>query len=162
MKKWLLGASAVVLLCGQETRLSDVDAVLAHISAESLRGNVSFLSSDALEGRATPSRGLDVAAEFLASRFRAAGLEPIGPNDSYFQEAKFLEIRPKLDDVKVTLASEGNELTLDKEAASVRSVVALEVKDAEVVILPEDGNAPDIAGPTISAMTGCPASRADA
>jgi Zn-dependent M28 family amino/carboxypeptidase len=40
-----------------------------------LRGDVSFLASDFLEGRATPSRGLDVAAEYIASQFRAAGLQ---------------------------------------------------------------------------------------
>lgn len=59
-------------------------AVLNAISEGSLKGNLSFLSSDALEGRATPSRGLDIAAEFIASQFRRAGLEPLG-DDGYFQ-----------------------------------------------------------------------------
>src|SRR5262249_26973343 len=36
-------------------------AVAEHISADSLRGHLSFISSDSLEGRATPSRGLDLA-----------------------------------------------------------------------------------------------------
>jgi len=62
--------------------------VLEAISANSLKGNLSFLSSDLLEGRATPSRGLDIAAEFIAAQFRRAGLEPLG-DDGYFQTAKF-------------------------------------------------------------------------
>jgi Zn-dependent M28 family amino/carboxypeptidase len=61
-------------------------AVVSHISADSLRGNLSFLASDLLEGRATPSRGLDVAAEYIAAQFRRTGLEPVGDHD-YFQTA---------------------------------------------------------------------------
>jgi Zn-dependent M28 family amino/carboxypeptidase len=57
-----------------------------HVSADSLRGNLSFLASDLLEGRATPSRGLDLAAEYIAAQFRRAGLEPAG-DDGYFQTA---------------------------------------------------------------------------
>ena len=61
-------------------------SAMDHISADSLRGNLSFLASDLLEGRATPSRGLDLAAEYLAAQFRRAGLEPAG-DDGYFQTA---------------------------------------------------------------------------
>ncbi len=37
-----------------------------------------------LEGRDTPSRGLDIAGEYIASQFRRLGLEPAG-DDGYFQ-----------------------------------------------------------------------------
>lgn len=59
-------------------------AALERISPDSLKGNLSFLASDALEGRATPSPGLTIAAEFIAAQFRKAGLEP-GVGNSYFQ-----------------------------------------------------------------------------
>jgi hypothetical protein len=68
-------------------------ALVSAISADSLRGNLSFLASDALEGRGTPSRGLDIAAEYIAAQFRAAGLEPLG-DDGYFQTADWREIAP--------------------------------------------------------------------
>src|SRR5438067_241330 len=64
----------------------DVRAALNHISADSLRGHLSFIASDALEGRGTPSRGLDLAAEYIAAQFRRVGLEPAG-DDGYFQTA---------------------------------------------------------------------------
>src|SRR5438067_2299389 len=64
----------------------DVRAALNHISADSLRGHLSFIASDALEGPATPSRGLDLAAEYIAAQFRRVGLEPAG-DDGYFQTA---------------------------------------------------------------------------
>lgn len=59
---------------------------LDHISADSLRGHLSFIASDLLEGRGTPSRGLDVAAEYIAAQFRRAGLDPAG-DEGYFQTA---------------------------------------------------------------------------
>ena len=63
-----------------------VRAALDAISADSLRGHLSFIASDLLEGRNTPSRGLDVAAEYIAAQFRRAGLEPLG-DEGYFQTA---------------------------------------------------------------------------
>ncbi|HEV2764902.1 MAG TPA: M28 family peptidase [Pyrinomonadaceae bacterium] len=69
--------------------VGDLGAALERVSADSLRGHVSFLASDALEGRRTPSRGLDLAAEYVAAQFRRAGLEPAG-DDGYFQTANWL------------------------------------------------------------------------
>jgi hypothetical protein len=68
-------------------------AGIGGVSANSLRAHVSFLASDLLEGRATPSRGLDVAAEYIAAQFRRAGLEPAG-DEGYFQNAKFILREP--------------------------------------------------------------------
>ncbi|MFL6350291.1 MAG: M20/M25/M40 family metallo-hydrolase [Bryobacteraceae bacterium] len=72
----------------------ELERALNRISADSLRGNLSFLSSDVLAGRWTPSAGLDIAAEFIASRFRAAGLEP-GAEQDYFQKADLTELAKK-------------------------------------------------------------------
>src|SRR5690242_16957585 len=77
-------------------------AVLDHISADSLRGHLSFIASDALEGRATPSRGLDLAAEYIAAQFRKAGLEPIG-DDGYFQTASITVREPNWQDFEMTV-----------------------------------------------------------
>jgi Peptidase family M28 len=61
-------------------------SVLDRITADSLRGHLSFIASDLLEGRDTPSRGLDLAAEYIAAQFRRAALEPAGEmGKSYFQ-----------------------------------------------------------------------------
>jgi hypothetical protein len=65
--------------------------VVGHITANSLRGDVSFLASDLLEGRDTPSHGLDIAGEYIASQFRRLGLEPAG-DDGYFQS---VVVRPE-------------------------------------------------------------------
>lgn len=79
----------VVLLCAAplfaQTLTNARVAAAYKITAESLRANVEYLASDELEGRATPSAGLDKAADFIAEQFKKAGLEAI--NGSYFQEA---------------------------------------------------------------------------
>jgi Zn-dependent M28 family amino/carboxypeptidase len=58
---------------------------LDRITPDSLRASITYLASDELEGRATPSPGLDKAADFIAEQFKKAGLEPI--DGSYFQTA---------------------------------------------------------------------------
>src|ERR1035441_9806664 len=52
--------------------------IAARVRPNDLKADVSFLASDALQGRATPSPGLDLAAEYIAAQFRRAGLEPVG------------------------------------------------------------------------------------
>ena len=61
-----------------------VHDTFAHIAPNALKSHVSFLASDLLEGRNTPSRGLDIAAEYIAAQFRRAGLEPIPGTSSNF------------------------------------------------------------------------------
>ncbi len=73
------------------------------ISANTLRGHLSFLASDLLEGRDTPSRGLDLAAEYIASQFRRAGLEPGGDQGTYFQNAPYLKITQPMEGFRVRL-----------------------------------------------------------
>jgi Peptidase family M28 len=81
---------------------SENQAVLDRISADSLRGHLSFIASDLLEGRGTPSRGQDIAAEYIAAQFRRAGLEAVG-DDGYFQTANWVQTAPNLDGFALTL-----------------------------------------------------------
>lgn len=54
------------------------------------RAHVTFLADDLLEGRDTGTRGYDIAANYVATRFQALGLQPVGPNGSYFQQVPFV------------------------------------------------------------------------
>jgi len=56
------------------------------ITANQIRDYLTFISSDALEGRDTPSRGLDIAAQFLALNLSRWGFKPAGDAGSYFQK----------------------------------------------------------------------------
>jgi len=57
-----------------------------YITANQLRDYLSFIASDEMEGRDTPSRGLDIAAKFIATQLSRWGLRPAGDSGSYFQQ----------------------------------------------------------------------------
>lgn len=61
-----------------------------------------FLSSDALEGRKVYSKGIELAADFIANEFRQNGLKTWGKSDSYLQSfskmnAKFISASGNFD-----------------------------------------------------------------
>lgn len=55
------------------------------ISAAQMKDYLTFIASDELEGRDTPSRGLDTAAKFLAMSLSRWGFKPAGDNGTFFQ-----------------------------------------------------------------------------
>lgn len=137
------------LLLGQPAAAPSATG-LARISAEALREDVAYLASDALEGRATPSPGLDQAANYLADRFRAAGLEPIGPGGSYFQEAHFGQVTPNLEKLAVKLIAGSQQIQLEADTTSVRSLTALDLTDATLTSLPDRGDLPNTTGKVVA------------
>src|SRR4051812_15783557 len=101
----------------------DVRAALNHISADSLRGHLSFIASDALEGRKTPSRGLDLAAEYIAAQFRRAGLEPAG-DDGYFQTASWAMTGRDMSSARASISNGGETLNVRPEQLSIGFSIA--------------------------------------
>src|SRR5215217_4333378 len=55
------------------------------ISADQLRDYLTFIASDEMEGRDTPSRGLNTTAKFLAMNLSRWGFKPAGDEGSFFQ-----------------------------------------------------------------------------
>jgi hypothetical protein len=113
-----------------------LEAALERISPDSLRGNLSFLASDLLEGRGTPSRGLDIAAEYIAAQFRRVGLETAG-DDGYFQTAHFLLSRPKPETFELKLETRGATVIVHDNVSvgigaglAIDSAAAVKVGDA--------------------------------
>src|SRR6476660_6995565 len=92
MKKFLalltLSAASTCALAAPAVMTAEQKALTERISAASLRGHLSFIASDLLEGRGTPSRGQELAAEYIAAQYRRMGLEPVG-DDGYFQTANW-------------------------------------------------------------------------
>ena len=62
-------------------------------AARRIQADVAFLADDLLEGRAAGTRGYDLAALYVANRYRAIGLEPAGDDGSYLQAVSLLEGR---------------------------------------------------------------------
>lgn len=75
------------------------------ITAAQLKKYLTFIASDELEGRDTPSRGLDIAAMYIADHLESWGLKPAGDNGTYFQ--KFPLRRTKIDAAASRLAFNG-------------------------------------------------------
>ena len=61
----------------------------AAISAANIKSHIDFLASDLLEGRETGSRGFDIGAQYVATRFAALGLDAAGDRGTYFQRIEF-------------------------------------------------------------------------
>jgi Peptidase family M28 len=118
-----------------------IRASLDHISADSMRGHLSFIASDALEGRNTPSRGLEIAAEYIAAQFRRAALEPAG-NEGYFQTAAFLlaetpmdafELKLKAGTETISVASTQVTFNIDKELNVIAPVFKVDYADTSSI-----------------------------
>ena len=102
------------------------------VRAEALRGHVSFLASDLLEGRDTPSPGLEIAAEYIAAHFRGLGLEPL-PGGSYFQLAPYTVTRQPVQGFRLELKSGDKTVTIDAARALATAAGAVSLDDAECV-----------------------------
>ena len=57
----------------------------SRISEREIDAHLRFLSHDLLEGRAPATRGGELAARYIASQLQAAGVDPGGVDNSYFQ-----------------------------------------------------------------------------
>jgi Zn-dependent M28 family amino/carboxypeptidase len=56
-------------------------AAAASIQPRDFHARIGFLASDALQGRDTPSQGLEAAAAYISSEFHRFGLQPAGTHD---------------------------------------------------------------------------------
>jgi hypothetical protein len=124
--------AAMLALAAALAQPATAPRIAAHLTANSLKADVSFLASDALEGRATPSRGLDIAAEYIASQFRRAGLEPAG-DDGYFETAPYITVDPNLEGLELTFESGGRTIHVDKNAIAIQEAAAVDLVHAPVL-----------------------------
>ncbi len=85
----LISAGAAILASGiiAEDSRSRHDAA---ITAEEIRAHIRFLASDELEGREAGTEGVERAARYIASAFRAFGLKPVGDKGTFEQRFSFV------------------------------------------------------------------------
>jgi hypothetical protein len=69
---------------------------MSGIEQSEVLSTISFLASDELAGRDTPSPELNIAAAYVASRFRGAGLEGLGPEGSFYQTHELTQHGPPI------------------------------------------------------------------
>ncbi|HYP27033.1 MAG TPA: M28 family peptidase [Blastocatellia bacterium] len=109
----------------------EVKAALDRVSAESLKGHLSFIASDLLEGRNTPSPGLDIAASYIAAQFRRAGLEPVG-DDGYYQTANWLLMERDVKAFNLVFEDSGKATSVGIDRVSLPNSVSATVSGASL------------------------------
>jgi hypothetical protein len=99
------------------------------IKAETIREVTSRLASKEMEGRGTATPGGERAARYLADRFAALGLKPLGDNGTYLQAVKF------------------NSVEMLPETTLKAGETALKFRDEFVVAPPYTSDSVDASGP---------------
>ncbi|HXI61987.1 MAG TPA: M28 family peptidase [Pyrinomonadaceae bacterium] len=79
------------------------------IAAAQLKDYLSFIASDEMEGRDTPSRGLDTTAKFLAMNLSRWGFKPAGDDGTFFQ--KIALRRDQIDPARTSAEINGRKFT---------------------------------------------------
>lgn len=92
---------------------------------------VSFLSSDEMAGRNTPSKELTIASAYVAARFRGAGLEGLEKDGSYFQVHEFSMSQPPSEPVSL----ESDDGTVTRVSGLLNA--ASEMTDVSEIVLSE-------------------------
>jgi hypothetical protein len=77
----------------------------ATITALDVARRIGIIAHDSMMGRDTPSRGLDLTAQYVASQFRKFGLRPGGDNGSWFQRYTITHRRLDLTRSRVIFAT---------------------------------------------------------
>lgn len=112
-----------------------------------LRADIGFLADDQLEGRGTPSRGLDLAARYLASQLQSAGVPP-AESGSYLQRYALGEYMPAKADVTVhvngQLISPGDYVFWNVAYDPGRGPISLPLVYAGDGVVAEDKNIDDL------------------
>ncbi len=75
-------ALATAVSAVAQTKYGNTDA----ITQARLKAHLEFVAHDLLEGRGTPSRGLDLACEYVATQLKLWGAKAAGDNVTFFQK----------------------------------------------------------------------------
>ena len=119
----------------------------ARIDPARLAGHVQTLASDAFLGRGPATAGEEKSVAYIAEQFRAAGLEPGGPNGSWFQEVPLNQYEivgpPSL---ALTIGGQRRDLTQGEQIAvraSMRNVDSVTLTNRPLVFLGYGVKAPE-------------------
>ena len=88
----VVGAMSVAAAFGQSKFGNN-----AAITPARLKAHLEFIASDEMEGRDTPSRGLDIATLYVATQLKLWGAIPAGDHGSYFQNVRLSRYSPSRD-----------------------------------------------------------------
>ena len=119
----------------------------AAVSTTRMATDVQTLSSDAFLGRGPATRGEELATNYIRDQLKAAGLEPGGPNGSWFQDVPLIMANivgtPSL---SVNVNGQTFPLTQGQQIAvraSMQNVTHVNIQNAPIVFLGYGVKAPE-------------------
>jgi Zn-dependent M28 family amino/carboxypeptidase len=162
--RWLVCVAAIVLIAlpfaaakpapaaKPATTSSEIPAAVRHgidaFSGDALRAHVRFLASDLLEGRGPGTRGDDLAMNYIAAQFEAAGLKPDGDHGTYFQRVPLIGISTDAANTSLAFTKDGapviGPLKLQDEfVGQNKTQVLSDTIDSDVVFVGHGVTAPE-------------------
>jgi hypothetical protein len=128
---FLIACGALVFVSAKAQKLDKI------INEKEVTSTETILSSDDMQGRKVFTPYIDKAADLIAARFKAAGLQPLAGND-YFQSFAMLHVAP--DQIQVTL--DGTPISADQVAVqtSLASLNWTSLDSVQVVTVDKDHN----------------------
>jgi hypothetical protein len=108
-----------------QAQTSAASAAAATITASDVARRIGIIADDSMMGRDTPSRGLELTAQYVADQFKSFGLEPGGENGTWFQRYAILRRRLNLADSRVVFraGAVADTARLDRSARYSQGVV---------------------------------------
>jgi hypothetical protein len=109
---------SLLLLCAGCALAQDHEKAFSELSERRLRADLTFLTSEPLNGRLSLERGSEVALHWIVSEFTKAGLQPAA-NGSYLQPVPLIEFRSDREKSGVTITRNGAKKTYRGTDAAV-------------------------------------------
>lgn len=111
MKIAIFAAAMSAAICGCATTANQAALNDGAYDPDRIKAHMTFLADDSLKGREPFSPEYKIAANYVASQFAEAGLQPSGDDGTYFQQVPFREYsirHDKAEAVITTMADDGN------------------------------------------------------
>jgi Zn-dependent M28 family amino/carboxypeptidase len=105
--------------CGRQQGIAPADPP----GARRIEAHVRFLADDLLEGRQAGTRGFDLASLYVATQFRALGLEAAGDNGSYFQNVPLVQGERIAEGARLEVERDGKHTALKFETDFLPNIV---------------------------------------
>ena len=124
MARIRIWAAALLIVLAGAGSVLHVGAA-SQIDPRAYLDHIKFLASDELKGRGNGTPELERAADYIADRFRAAGIEPGGDDSTYYQKFEIVTGLTVGSDNSLTLSGAGGPTTLklgDYQPLSIASV----------------------------------------
>jgi len=147
MKRFAYLVSVFAVLACASAVTSGTNGGTAFISTDRMAADIRTVSSDAFLGRAPATRGEELTTSYLREQLQAAGVQPGGPNGSWFQEVP-LNKSDIVGTPSLSINVGGQAISLKQGEqiavrASMQNVDRVDIQNAPIVFLGYGVRAPE-------------------